>query len=237
MHGKLAVLLILSLITGSLLSSPVNANSDIPDDWKQIVSESNLIRLESYEETRDRAWSQIEPFSWKHTPEVWKEYDLHLNVWYLNHDAFKDFMYASPLPFEPGTLPGRYFCRFFIIGKLSPPITEIPFDAYDWYECEILKLNNSELWLQKKTGGLRRRVRLFADGESQMVFLGLSSLASYSDRNSTVTLGTPSPDAYCFSGSDEVGFFHQVGKDHYRMSFTRPDCYRPLRLLELIPLR
>ena len=125
--------------------------------------------------------------------------------------AAKDLLALPSQPLEPATLTGKWRCRSIHLGGMSP-LTVNPF-----FECRIVR-ERGALYLEKITGGTRRKARLSPLDERRLLFYGAYRAAG----------DKPQPygaDDY----RDEAGILERVGRDRLRVELPEPRAYNTAR--------
>jgi hypothetical protein len=125
--------------------------------------------------------------------------------------AATELLALPALPLDEKTLVGKWRCRSIQLGGIFP-LTTNPF-----YECRIVR-EGGALFLEKVTGGTRRKSRLVPLDERRLVLYGTSRAAG--DR--------PQPygaDDY----HDEVGILERTGPDRLRAELPEPRAYNSAR--------
>lgn len=114
---------------------------------------------------------------------------------------------APALPLEPAKLAGNWRCRAIHVGGISN-LTVNPY-----YACRILRARDG-LYLEKITGGTRRKGRLVPIDEKRMLLYGSSRAAG----DPALPYGT---DDY----RDEAGVFERIGPNRLRVEYPQPRYY------------
>jgi hypothetical protein len=132
--------------------------------------------------------------------------------------AAKALLSAPVQPIDLAKLEGKWRCRAIHLGGMFP-LTTNPF-----FECRIVRESGS-LYLEKITGGTRRKARLVPLDERRLLMYGANRAAS----DPVQPYGA---DDY----RDEVGILEQVGAGRLRMELPEPRAYNTAKheVIELV---
>lgn len=135
--------------------------------------------------------------------------------------AVTELLAAPSLAVDAAKLPGKWRCRSIHLGGIFP-LTTNPF-----YECRIVR-EGSALFLEKITGGTRRKSRLATLDERRLLLYGATRAAG--DR-----VQPYGADDY----RDEVGVLERVGAARLRVELPEPRAYNSARheVIELLRAR
>lgn len=135
--------------------------------------------------------------------------------------AVTELLAAPSLPLEAARLPGKWRCRAIQLGGIVP-LTTNPF-----YECRIVR-EGGALFLEKITGGTRRKSRLAPLDERRLLFYGAYRAAG----DPVQPYGT---DDY----RDEAGVLERIGSDRLRVELPEPRAFNSARheIIELLRAR
>jgi len=135
--------------------------------------------------------------------------------------AVKDLLAQPALPLAEKTLVGKWRCRSIQLGGIVP-LTTNPF-----YECRIVRERDA-LFLEKITGGTRRKSRLVPLDERRLLLYGASRPA-----------GDPQQPYGADDYRDAVGVLERIGPARLRAELPEPRAYNSARheVIELLRAR
>ena len=125
--------------------------------------------------------------------------------------AVTELLAAPTLPLDDKTLVGKWRCRSIQLSGMFP-LTINPF-----YECRIVREGGS-LFLEKTTGGTRRKARLAPLDERRLLFYGAYRAA-----------GDPVQPYGADDYRDEVGTLERIGPGRLRVELPEPRAYNSAR--------
>lgn len=174
----------------------------MPVDWRSVITDADKVRLGRVEE----AWTQAIAEARRRFPTAVR-------------DEAELLEPAAALP-RPAPPPGPYLCR---VIKLGAPdagyATFKPWNCYVEAEGELLTI-------VKQTGSKRPAGRLWADGDTRLVFLGALGLG----RENEPPPYAERPDR------DMAGYFERVAPFRWRMVVPFPQDGGTLDVYELVPI-
>lgn len=135
--------------------------------------------------------------------------------------AVTELLAAPALPLEEKTLIGKWRCRSIQLGGMSS-LTTNPF-----YECRIIRERDA-LFLEKITGGTRRKSRLAPLDERRLLLYGAYRAA-----------GDPVQPYGADDYRDEVGILERIGPGRLRVELPEPRAVNSARheVIELLRAR
>jgi hypothetical protein len=135
--------------------------------------------------------------------------------------AATELLAAPSLPLEEAKLDGKWRCRSIQLGGIFP-LTTNPF-----YECRIVR-EGGALFLEKITGGTRRKSRLAPLDERRLLFYGAYRAA-----------GDPVQPYGADDYRDEVGILERIGPGRLRVELPEPRAFNSARheVVELVRAR
>lgn len=174
----------------------------VPIDWRSVITEADKTRLGRIEEAWDRA---IEEARTRFRSALRDEGSL------LEPAA------ALPRPAPP---PGPYLCRVVKLGGTRPGYATFkPWNCYVEAEGELLTI-------VKQTGSKRPAGRLWADGDTRLVFLGALGLGQEDE-----------PPPYAERPErDLAGYVERVAPFRWRLVVPFPPDGGTLDVYELVPI-
>ena len=135
--------------------------------------------------------------------------------------AVTELLAAPALPLDEKTLIGKWRCRSIQLGGIFP-LTTNPF-----YECRIVREGDA-LFLEKITGGTRRKSRLAPLDERRLLFYGATRAA-----------GDPVQPYGADDYRDEAGVLERIGPRRLRVELPEPRAFNSARheVVELLRAR
>ena len=132
--------------------------------------------------------------------------------------AVTELLAAPSLPLEAAKLDGKWRCRSIQLGGIIP-LTTNPF-----YECRIVR-ERGALFLEKITGGTRRKARLASLDERRLLLYGAYRAA-----------GDPAQPYGTDDYRDEVGVLERIGPRRLRVELPEPRAFNSARheVVELV---
>lgn len=132
--------------------------------------------------------------------------------------AVTDLLAAPALPLDDKTLAGKWSCRSIQLGGMFP-LTTNPF-----YECRFVR-ESGALFLEKITGGTRRKSRLAPLDERRLLLYGAYRAA-----------GDPVQPYGADDYRDEVGILQRIGPSRLRAELPEPRAFNSARheVIELV---
>lgn len=194
--------------------------------WRDEISDYDKGRLDRFNQSRDKAWAQIDEWEWEINAEG--QYDHH-----LTKETLKAFVYAKPRSISPDEIVGNYKCRTIHLGTAVPPPEFLQFFIYGWFDCRITRTEDGLLF-RKLTGTRDPFGYLYVNTPNELVFLGAmsysyESVEGYEKRDRK-------PNETCETFKNKVGFLHRTGQGRYRLSWPESMCGAEFYVLELEPV-
>lgn len=179
--------------------------ADRPADWKQVVSPSDMKRIQSWRSAFVDALAQARARG--QSAAIDREGNL------LQPDAA-----LGP----PGPMPGDYTCRVIKIGAKSPGM--LPFVAYPAFSCRVD--DEGGVMSFAKVSGSQRPVGLIFKGDGlRQIFLGTMMLG---DETRALEYGRDTT-------RDMAGAVERIGDRRWRLILPYPHFESMMDVVELVP--
>lgn len=181
--------------------------ADRPADWKQVVSPSDMKRIQSWRSAFVDALAQARARG--QGDAIDREGSL------LQPDAA-----LGP----PGLAPGDYLCRVIKIGAKSPGM--FPFVSYPAFTCRVDE--EGGVMSFAKVNGSQRPVGLVFKGDgARQIFLGTLMLG---DETRALEYGRDTQ-------RDMAGAVERIGENRWRLILPYPHFESMMDVIELVPAR